>query len=401
VRILFALPRFPLPADKGDKLRAWNQIVGLAKEHKVYVYAQTDEPIDADQLSILQSVVEDVCIVRISRPLALLRLAKAFFGKTPFQVAYFSAKKSIHRFAEYAHEVQPDLVWCQLARMALHAEGIDYQKRVLDYQDAFSKGLERRIASESFLKRILVRMEFKRMQAFERQVFEKFSIKYIISEQDAAYIQHPRRSELKILPNGVDIERYKPEPGARSIDLLFTGNMRYEPNVNCVQYLVREVLPLLNDEFPHIQLVAAGKNPAPELYKLKSAQLKLTGWIPDLRKYYSRARLFVAPMQIGIGMQNKILEAMAMGLPVITSSLANNAIGGVHGKDIWVADTPEKVAEGISYLLNNTDLAIRIGQNARDLMVEKFSWQHQNQLLMNDLSGYQIQMNATITNTKA
>ena len=210
MRILFALPRFPLPADKGDKLRAWNQIVGLAKEHKVYVYAQTDEPIDADQLSILQSVVEDVCIVRISKPLALLRLAKAFFGKTPFQVAYFSAKKSIHRFAEYAHEVQPDLVWCQLARMALHAEGIDYQKRVLDYQDAFSKGLERRIASESFLKRILVRMEFKRMQAFERQVFEKFSIKYIISEQDAAYIQHPRRSELKILPNGVDIERYKP-----------------------------------------------------------------------------------------------------------------------------------------------------------------------------------------------
>jgi sugar transferase (PEP-CTERM/EpsH1 system associated) len=401
VRILFALSRFPLPADKGDKLRAWNHIVDLAKEHQVYIYAQTDEPIDAEQLNILKSVVEDVCVVRISKPLALLRLMKAFFVKTPFQVAYFSSRNSIRRFNAYAREVQPDLVWCQLARMALHVDGIEHPKRILDYQDAFSKGLERRIASESFLKRILVQMEFKRMQAFERLVFEKFSRRYIISEQDAAYIQHPRRSELKILPNGVDIEQYKPEPAARSIDLLFTGNMRYEPNVNCVQYLVREVLPLLNDEFPHIQLVAAGKNPAPELYKLKSAQLKLTGWIPDLRKYYSRARLFVAPMQIGIGMQNKILEAMSMGLPVITSSLANNAIGGVHGKDIWVADTPQKVAEGISYLLNNTDLAIRIGQNARNLMVEKFSWQHQNNLLINDLSEYQLKMNSTVTNINA
>jgi len=98
--------------------------------------------------------------------------------------------------------------------------------------------------------------------------------------------------------------------------------------------------------------------------------------------------LFVAPMQIGIGMQNKILEAMSMGLPVITSSLANNAIGAKHGKEVWIADSPEKVAEGISYLLNNTELALSLGQSARELMLKKYSWTHQNEALATELEQF-------------
>jgi glycosyltransferase involved in cell wall biosynthesis len=113
------------------------------------------------------------------------------------------------------------------------------------------------------------------------------------------------------------------------------------------------VFPFLPAELSHIKLVAAGKNPSKALQKIKSSKLHLTGWVDDLRLYYRQANIFLAPMQIGIGMQNKILEAMSMGIPVITSSLANNAIGGEHGKNIWVADTPQKVAEGITYLLSN------------------------------------------------
>jgi glycosyltransferase involved in cell wall biosynthesis len=163
--------------------------------------------------------------------------------------------------------------------------------------------------------------------------------------------------------------------------------MNYEPNVNCVLYVVEKVIPLLSDEFPHIQFVVAGKDPSPELRKLNSRNLQLTGWVADLRKYYQQARLFVAPMQIGVGMQNKILEAMSMGLPVITSTLANNAIGAIHGKQVWIADTPEKTAEAIAYLMNNTDLAIRIGQNARKLMQDNYSWTKQNALLNSFILG--------------
>ncbi len=385
MKILVLLSRFPLPADKGDKLRAWQQIKGLSEKHKVYVFCTSDEKINESSLQLLKECCEDVWVKRISKAGILKRLTAAFFSKLPFQVAYFTSKTAQKEFSWYYRQVQPDVVYCQLARMAEYVKEIVPEKLALDYQDAFSKGLERRINLEPTWKKALVEIEFNRMQAYETAIFERFEKKFIISEQDGGYIQHPARKEIVILPNGVDVEHYKPEPAAKTIDLLFTGNMQYEPNVNCVLHLVKQVFPLLKQEFPHIQLVAAGKNPAKELRSLKSGNLQLTGWIDDLRKYYRTARLFVAPMQIGIGMQNKILEAMSMGLPVITSSLANNAIGAKHGKEVWIADSPEKVAEAISYLLNNTELAIQLGQNARDLMLRKYSWTHQNALLGKEL----------------
>lgn len=302
------------------------------------------------------------------------------------QVAYFSDPDAIKKFRELNQKLRPDSVMIQLVRMAEFTKGVEGTK-LIDYQDAFSKGLERRKQTNPFWMKGVLHMEYLRLRNYEREVFEFFDEAMIISSQDANLIDHPENDKLHILPNGVDTEYYKPEPRAKTLDLLFTGNMGYEPNVNCVKYVVGDVLPLLKKEFPHLQFVAAGKDPSPELKRLKSRHLQLTGWVDDLRNYYQQARIFVAPMQIGIGMQNKILEAMAMGLPVITSELANNAIGAKHGKEVWIANTPQKVAEGISYLLNNTDLAIQIGQNARNLMVNEFSWNKQNIKLNRLLEG--------------
>jgi len=388
LKILVLLSRFPLPADKGDKLRAWQQLKGLAEKHQVYLFCTSDEKIEEDSLRTLKTICEDVWVKRISKTGIISRIASAFLSELPFQVAYFSSNAAIREFNWYYRQVQPDLVYCQLARMAEFVKELAPEKLALDYQDAFSKGLERRVSLEPKWKKGLVESEFKRLRAYETKIFERFGKKFIISEQDQSYIQHPARKEIVVLHNGVDVDHYRPEPSAKTIDLLFTGNMQYEPNVNCILYLVKQVFPLLKDEFPHIQLVAAGKNPATHLRNLKSGNLQLTGWIDDLRRYYRTARLFVAPMQIGIGMQNKILEAMSMGLPVITSSLANNAIGAKHGKEIWIADSPEKVAEGISYLLNNTELALRLGQHARELMLSKYSWAHQNEALVKELEQF-------------
>ncbi len=381
MKVLVVLSRFPLPTDKGDKLRAWHHILGLAEEHQVFLFCLTNEKIQADDLEKVKAVCADVCVVRQSLPGIVIRMLFNVFGKLPFQVTYFTSRYSVSRLKKYTQQVKPDVLYCQLVRMAAHCKNLEVAHKVIDYQDAFSKGLERRLQHESFFKRLMIQMELKRLRAYETEVFDQFEKRFIISEQDAGLIDHPARKEMIILPNGVDVDFYKPEPAAKTIDLLFTGNMQYEPNVNCVSYLVKEVFPLLKEDFPHIQLVAAGKNPSSELSRLHSRNLQLTGWVKDLRKYYQQARLFVAPMQIGIGMQNKILEAMSMGMPVITSSLANNAIGAKHGKEIWIADTPAKVAEAISYLLNNTELAIRLGQNARELMLSRYSWAEQNKAL--------------------
>lgn len=386
MKIQLALSRFPWPTDKGDKLRAWNHILGLSKNHDVHLFCLSDESISDAQLQKINEVCASVEVYKLNKLKKYSRLFFNFFKNKPMQVAYFSDPDAIKKFRELNQKLRPDSVMIQLVRMAEFTKGVEGTK-LIDYQDAFSKGLERRKQTNPFWMKGVLHMEYLRLRNYEREVFEFFDEAMIISSQDANLIDHPENDKLHILPNGVDTEYYKPEPRAKTLDLLFTGNMGYEPNVNCVKYVVGDVLPLLKKEFPHLQFVAAGKDPSPELKRLKSRHLQLTGWVDDLRNYYQQARIFVAPMQIGIGMQNKILEAMAMGLPVITSELANNAIGAKHGKEVWIANTPQKVAEGISYLLNNTDLAIQIGQNARNLMVNEFSWNKQNIKLNRLLEG--------------
>ncbi len=390
MKILVALSRFPFPTDKGDKLRAWNQLLGLATQHEVHVFCLSDEVVKPESLKKAQSLFASVRVYQMNKWSIYKRLLFNFGRKTPFQVAYFSDKNAINAFQLLANELKPDTVICQLARMAEFVRPLSNCQKVLDYQDAFSIGLERRLLHDVWWKRMMISNEGKRLKAYETEIFADFDVKTMISAQDAALIDHPDHSEIKIIPNGVDTDYYKPEPRARTLDLLFTGNMQYEPNVNCIIYMVEKVLPLLANEFPHLQFVAAGKNPSRELRQLSARNLQLTGWVDDLRSYYQQTRLFVAPMQIGIGMQNKILEAMSMGLPVITSSLANNAIGATHGKDVWIADSPEKVAEAIAYLLNNTELALTIGQNARKRMLDEFSWTKQNERLNRLISGSSV-----------
>lgn len=386
MKILLALSRFPYPTDKGDKLRAWHQINGLSKQHEVHLFCLSDEPVTQQSIDKVAEVCASITIFPLSKPRLFLRMLGNLASQRPMQVAYFSDAKAIKKFQSLANQLQPEKVIVQLARMAEYVEGLPMAK-LLDYQDAFSKGLERRKIHNPWWMRSLLQMECNRLRKYETYVFDRFEQKMIISKQDALLIEHPHNASLSVIPNGVDTDYYKPEPRAKTLDLLFTGNMGYEPNVNCVKYMSDKVLPLLDKEFPHIQFVAAGKEPSADLKRLKSRHLQLTGWVDDLRTYYQQARIFVAPMQIGIGMQNKILEAMSMGLPVITTTLANNAIGAEHGKEIWIADSPEKVAEGISYLLNNTDLALKIGQNARHLMVNEFSWNKQNERLNRLISG--------------
>ncbi len=387
MKILLALSRFPWPTDKGDKLRAWHQILGLSEKHELHLFCLSDERIQPADFKKVESVCASVKVVRLNAFSRMIRLGLNFFGSKPMQVAYFSDPKALKLFKELDGKLKPDCVMVQLARMAEFAHVSSAPKKLIDYQDAFSKGLERRKDHDPFWMKALLGMECKRLRNYESSILDQFDVATIISKQDAALIDHPKNHQLKILPNGVDTDFYRPEPRARTIDLLFTGNMNYEPNVNCVLYVVQEVLPLLKEEFPHIQFVVAGKDPAAELRKLNSRNLQITGWVDDLRKYYQQARLFVAPMQIGVGMQNKILEAMSMGLPVITSTLANNAIGATHGREVWIADTPEKTAEAIAFLMNNTDLAIKIGQNARKLMQDNYSWTKQNALLNRLISG--------------
>jgi glycosyltransferase involved in cell wall biosynthesis len=161
----------------------------------------------------------------------------------------------------------------------------------------------------------------------------------------------------------------------KEFDLVFTGNMGYPPNINAAEFLAGKILPLVLKDRPDTQLLIAGASPHLRVSVLKSDNVTVTGWVPDMRECYAASRIFIAPMQIGTGLQNKLLEAMAMEIPCITSGLANQALQAKPGEEILIATSPEEYAAEILKLLNNPGEAGRIAKNGYEYVKNNFSWE--------------------------
>jgi glycosyltransferase involved in cell wall biosynthesis len=157
-------------------------------------------------------------------------------------------------------------------------------------------------------------------------------------------------------------------------DLLFTGNMSYPPNVEGAQRLVNDVLPLVHQVKPNVTLLLAGANPTSAVRSLASEAVTVSGWLDDMRTAYSEAKVFVAPMRSGSGMQNKLLEAMCMELPCVTTSLAAAPLSALHGSQVLIGNSDEEIAQHILYLLDNPKQADELARESRLFVQENFEW---------------------------
>lgn len=381
MKILVLLSRVPYPLDKGDKLRAFNQIRRLSEKNEVLVFALNDNP----KLSINQRELNNIAnhweIFSLDFFSIGLNLIIALFKGLPFQVGYFfstRAKKKIHKTII---SFKPDLIYCQLLRTAEYVKDIHEIPKALDYMDVFSKGIERRMNNFNFLKRTFFRSEFKRLEKYEKDIFGYFDLKTIISEQDRNHLPHPFNKEIKVISNGVDTKYFFPFETKKEFDVLFSGNMNYPPNIDAAVFLVKKVMPLVRNVFPKVSVQIAGTDPGKEVLALASPLVLITGWVKDIRVCYANSRVFAAPMNIGTGMQNKLLEAMAMGIPCITTPLANNALNGIHDNHLLIGTTAEEIATHIINLLKNKDLADRISGNGKKYVRENYSWSNSTILL--------------------
>jgi glycosyltransferase involved in cell wall biosynthesis len=218
-------------------------------------------------------------------------------------------------------------------------------------------------------------MEYRRLLRYEHDVFDQFDNKVIISIPDRDLIPHPDREKIVIARNGVDTTFFKPTDREKEFDLVFTGNMGYAPNINAAEFLAHKILPLLRSRKPAIRILIAGASPNIRVSVLKSEQIEVSGWVPDMRECYATAKIFIAPMQIGTGLQNKLLEAMAMQIPCITSPLANQALQAKENEEILIAETPEDYARHILFLLDNPDKAHQIAMAGYNYILKNFSWE--------------------------
>ena len=246
--------------------------------------------------------------------------------------------------------------------------------KLLDFQDCLSKNIERRMYKSKGLAKKILHFEFKMLRSCEYDSFDMYDEFTIISEPDREAIPHRQNDNIKILPNGVDTSYYQPQETEKKYDLLFCGNMHYKPNVDAALFLVNDVMPIVWKSNPNIKVAVAGTNPTKSVKQLASNNVIVTGWVPDMREYYAQSKVFVAPMQIGTGLQNKILEAMAMKVPCITSALANDSLKAENGKQVLVAKKAQEYANYILDILGNETKATSLAEEGHKYVVEKYSW---------------------------
>ena len=380
-KIFIVLSRIPFPLEKGDKLRAFHQIKELSKHHQLIVCALSDTGIHPGAYQTLKPYVSELYFFPLSRAGIYSRLVKAAFSSVPFQVAWFLSpriKKEIHSLIDHH---RPDHLFCQLIRTAPYIFDCE-QDKTIDYQDVFSAGLQRRQQIAPWYLRPLLQMEFKRVSRYENLVFNCFNKKTIISHPDRDQIPHPRKDEITVIPNGVDASFFTPATGRKKhYEVIFTGNMAYPPNVKGAEYLVKQIMPNVWESLPGAKVVLAGASPVKQVRTLASSKVEVTGWVDDIRDFYADSKVFVAPMQIGTGLQNKVLEAMAMQLPCVTSPLANQALCATEGEEVLIGRDAAEYAKHILSLLKNKELSVRLGEKGHHFVLQHFNWERTTEKL--------------------
>lgn len=386
MKILVLLPRIPWPLEKGDKLRAYNQIKQLAQNNELILCAiNSDKNLDKeDARKALNAFCSSIHFFDIGKMSILTNLAKAFFKGLPMQCGYFYNKRIHKEIRKLIEQHKPDMLFGQLLRVA---EYIRHEKtpKTIDYQDVFSMGMKRRYEIAPFYLRPFFNMEYKRLRRYEHDIFDDFDVKTIISVQDRDDIDHPKKDEILIVPNGVDHEYYSPQQQEKKYDIVFTGNMGYAPNVNAVEYLANDILPLVWEKLPEAKMYIAGATPDPRVKKVASDKIIISGWLDDMRDAYSQSRIFIAPMRIGTGLQNKLLEAMSMRLPCITTSLANGSLHAETNKEILVGNNEQELANHIITLLTDKEKAEYVAQNGYDFVHRVYDWGEATKIMENEM----------------
>lgn len=377
MKILFLANRVPYPPYRGDKLKIYNLARRLGKSHELHLltFAQTKE--DLGYKAELEKIFKEVHLVYLPKWRSALHCMAGAWDGRPLQVLYFQSGAMAGKLSELLDTHHYDAVHVQHLRMSPYlADRIDLP-RILDLPDAFSLYWERRRnVKRSLPVTIFEHIEQKRVLKFE-SVLEKYDMTLACSPEDIDYLrQHHKAGNINLLPNGVDMETFYPRHHDYSHNhtLLFTGNMDYAPNVDAVIYFVQSILPIVHTSFPRTRFVIAGQRPVAKVQELANDKVLVTGFIEDLAATYNEASVVVAPLRFGAGTQNKVLEAMAMGVPVVCSHIGFAGLGIGSGEGAVMQTDPQKFAEEIIALLASESRRKEVGTAGARVIRSRFDW---------------------------
>lgn len=378
MRILFLTGRLPYPPTRGDRLRAYHFLRVLSQKHQITLLSFIGDDRETSQIGPLRPFCEDIQLIHRGQVQSTMTTGFNAWRSLPFQSLYYRSSVMQGAVDRLLLRRNIDAVYVHLFRMAQFVAGRTQPYRILDLTDAISTEIERSIPYRDPKWRMIYRMELPRIRRYEHEIVRHFDETWLISEAERQQIlQGESNDNVLVVPNGVDTARYR--PSGLKVDeptLIFVGHMGVLHNIDAAQYLVGDILPLIQTAVPGTRLNLVGAEPAPQVEGLaKAAGVRVLGHVADLNTALNDAAIFVAPLRFAAGVQNKVLEAMAVGLPVVTTTYVNNGLLAENGRHLLVADDPEQFADAVIRLLKDARLRHALGRDGRTFVMQRYRWE--------------------------
>lgn len=377
MNILFIANRFPYPPYRGDKLKIYNLAKRLSHKHNLYLLTFIQDKKDYGYISELKKIFKEVEVVYLPKYLSVLKCGIKMFSSKPFQIVYFESNQFRELLRRFLADFEIDVIHTQHLRMSQYTSGLKDYKRILDLPDAYSLYWERRMNHKSsFVKEIFHKVEYKKVLKFE-EVIKDFDLNLVCSDEDKQFLIDKHKIDyIDILPNGVDLTAFRSDNHDYDIEdrIIFTGNMDYFPNIDAVNYFVKEIFPEILKKHPGVKFYIVGQKPVDSVKKLQRENVIVTGFVEDLGIEYRKSSIAVSPIRFGAGTMNKVLEPMAMGIPVVSTEIGFKGLGIESGHGVLLGSNKDEFIKHIIELLSSNELRKTVGERGKKIIYDKYDW---------------------------
>lgn len=387
MRVLFLAHRIPYPPNKGDKIRSFHILKRLAERHEVYLGCLVDQEADLEFVPYLRKLVERVELARLHPRFARVKSLLAVLRGRSLSVSYFYSSSLQSKLDAIVRSCGIEAIFCSSSPMAeyvfrsRHRDVFCSALRVMDLIDVDSEKWLQYAAHRPFWERWLYRYEGRALATYESRILRAFDEVLVVSEAERNLLAGREGAVARVtaMSNGVDLQYFSPLHGGEVLSreplLVFTGVMDYWPNVDGMRWFIERVLPRIRAAVPSVRLVIVGSRPNAEVRRLAAAAgVTVTGSVDDVRSYLAAASVSVVPLRVARGIQNKVLEAMAMGKPVVSTPAALEGLQAIPGRDLIVAADDREFADAVVALLSDPSRAAALGRNARARVECAYSW---------------------------
>jgi glycosyltransferase involved in cell wall biosynthesis len=379
MKILIITSKIPYPPHRGDRLKIYNICKLLLRNNHVKILTFFRNEAELRDVEILKQNGFDIEAVHLPFYKSILNLNRAVFSSFPMQVSAFHSKNMHKKINDYSSSEHYDIIYFHLLVMAQYLDAVNDKNilKVLDFTDAISLYLKRYLECiGNPLKKFVYKIELDRTVKYEN-IASNFDTLFVCSDTDKNYLmQKGRNINIRLLLNGVDLNTFSYSQSEPVEDrIIFVGNMEYFPNVDAVLYFLKEIFPLIKKKRPGAKFYIVGKGISKQIARFQSDSVIVKGFVEDLQGEYKMSKVNVAPLRLGAGFPNKIIEAMALGVPTVSSKISAEGLPKEFQDFVITAEDPVSFADKVVNVLQDDTFKEKLIRDGVKQIRETLSWE--------------------------